>query len=707
MFKRYENELNIRARSISGMNLGYVTKDLQKSNTRKFELNSDFKTIRYICGEEYSKVVGTYVEPEFKETVESKTGKPRFILFSAPGATGKTALALHISYIKGGIYWDLPDSKVAEYSLQGVIQTAVGAENLSSFYRSIKSGETFLVIDAFDEAEAGSGRTGIEFFLRDLNTITKDCERVCAVLMARTESALFIKNYLLENDMPFVHYEVGLFSEHNAMDYIKSKLENSNIAFTDVVRQCVLKQFGEVKRIFGDDARTFIGYAPVLDALACAYDEQKNTLALLQETTAGTNSCKLVSSILLDLIKREHGKFVKAACVKLAELSQSEIFDKLYVEEEQLSQVMSLILFNEVGNTITIPNIVPVKYKDDYLGLIMVQTPQHPFIRCTGSDSYDFIGAAFRDYTLAYFLSKSNLRDLAEWYLEEYTKYCPSQMLIEFYAGFSGNKIHGKDVSLMYESFKSCIQLGDKFTMSISGEVDDCKVVFTLMRGNKVRSLELELIDAAEGIFLNQVINCYIDVPTTLYVGKSGKITRISNSTIMCNTLEWCSESFSIEAFGKDECVICVNNLKSNGSTQFEVRTDKENNLRISAKNVKEYFRLLPYAVDEAYEIDASIFTVFCNFVRRVFASLRSHSKDTPARKMDFVDNRIISTNKVKRGYMNFLLDEGIIYTDSQDWLYKLDTNKVSALGLNFVDISTGDFSSLQLLFDKYLSNQN
>ena len=68
----------------------------------------------------------------FTETPHSLNGRlPRFILFSAPGATGKTALAQHICYSKHGIYWDLPDSKVAEFSLQGAIQNAIGAEHLS------------------------------------------------------------------------------------------------------------------------------------------------------------------------------------------------------------------------------------------------------------------------------------------------------------------------------------------------------------------------------------------------------------------------------------------------------------------------------------------------------------------------------------------------------------------------------------------------
>lgn len=117
-----------------------------------------------------------------------------------------------------------------------------------------------MVIDAFDEAEAGSGRTGIEFFLRDLNTITNGCDHICAILMARTESALFIKDYLLHNDIPFIHYEVGYFAEYNAKTYIKNSLERSRVPVTDIVTQCIEAQFREIKRILlNKDTESFDG----------------------------------------------------------------------------------------------------------------------------------------------------------------------------------------------------------------------------------------------------------------------------------------------------------------------------------------------------------------------------------------------------------------------------------------------------------------
>lgn len=174
MISSWEYTLNQKVRNMEEklMTLDSILAKLTKKQNR-FNLNQNYKAIRHIEKKEYEQDVYKYVEPEFVESYSRINVTPRFILFSAPGATGKTALAKHICYTRNGIYWDLPENKIAEYSFQGAITEAVGFENVSGFMQSIVDGSNFLVIDAFDEAEAGSGRSGIEFFLRDLNNVTR------------------------------------------------------------------------------------------------------------------------------------------------------------------------------------------------------------------------------------------------------------------------------------------------------------------------------------------------------------------------------------------------------------------------------------------------------------------------------------------------------------------------------------------------------
>ncbi len=113
---------------------------------------------------------------------------------------------------------------------------------------------------------------------------------------------------------------------------------------------------------------------------------------------------------------------------------------------------------------------------------------------------------------------------------------------------------------------------------------------------------------------------------------------------------------------------------------------------------------MLAYSSNINAEEHTNDFEIFSNLVRRIFTCLRAHGKDAPARKMDFIDNRIISLSEYKKDVLAFLLDKHILYTDEQDWLYKLDTVKMSVYAIKWHDIRDGDFASLKVLYDTYLT---
>ena len=681
---------------------------------RRFKLNLEYSTIRYINEEEYTKDVYSYVEPEFHESQCKTEFSPRFILFSAPGATGKSALAKHICYTKNGIYWDLPENKIAEYSFQGAISKAVGFSEMSNFIKSIEDGNTFLVIDAFDEAEAGSGRSGIEFFLRDLNAVTEKCENICAVLMARTESALFIKEYFEKNNVKYKHYEVGYFPEYNSKTYIENRLRKGKIEISPVVKACIDEQFREIHRIFPDkNAKEFLGYAPVLDALAASYSEERNTANLLKNTASGEKNCQLMVKILDHLLERERDKFVKALNNKFSELKISINFDNVYKKEEQINRIIGKLLFDDVTIFGYIYEAVPTEYCDEYLEVVNTQLPQHPFIFSkeeNGNIYYEFTGPAFRDYAIAFGLANEELHDFVREFLADNRKYCPSQMLIEFYELFSNKSIVGKDIPLMYNSFKAHARLGESASLNISGTEGECYVEFILNgereNGEKEITLlsEFLLTDFSEGIYINQVSDCYIDISGKVYVGNSNGEARINNSIIMCDEIIWGSEHVLIEAYSPGICNIFVNtfNTFSNATCRFEVKFDKKDNLKISANNIGSYYKLLAYKADNSFDSETNDFESFANVVRRIFSCLRSHSKDTPARKMDFIDNRVIGFSDKKKNILNFLLEKGILYNDEQDWLYKLDTDKLSQFSIIWNNVRNGELSSLKKLYSEY-----
>ena len=698
------------------MTLDSILSELDNKE-KVFSLNSENSTIRYIEEKEYVEDVYDYVEPKFHESKYKPGQTPRFILFSAPGATGKSALAKHICYSKNGIYWDLPNNKVAEYSFQGAISEAVGYGAMSEFIKSIADGESFFVIDAFDEAEAGSGRSGIEFFLRDLTSVTKECKYTCAILMARTESALFIREFFEKNNVTYKHYEIGYFAEYNSKKYIENRLQKNNINITPVVTKCINEQFNEIHRIFEEDeAKAFLGYAPVLDALAASFDDERNTSNLLKNTANGENNCQLMTKILELLLEREREKFNKALKNKFSDLKVDIAPDNIYKKTEQLCRILGKLLFNDVNifEGIAFEGIaaeIPIEYRDEYLEVVNTQLPQHPFIfskENLGKIHYEFTGPAFRDYAIAYGLADEQMCEFVKEFLSENRKYCASQLLIEFYDLFSKNKITGNNIPLMYSSFKAHARMGDTVSLNISGDENECYVEFCRSENesNKVISqMEFEIINPADGLCIEQISNCNIDFFGKIYVGNTHGEARINNSVIACEELIWKCNQVLIEAYSPGNCILVAKTFSSfsNVNPRFEIKTDDKNNLKISSNNIGNYYKLLAYKEDSIFEAENSDFTSFANIVRRIFSCLRSHSKDTPARKMDFIDNRIIGESEKKKDILRFLLEKKVLYTDEQDWLYKLDTDKVAQFAIMWNNVKGGDFSTLQKLYEEYI----
>lgn len=688
------------------MTLNEILSHVDKKS-KKFTMNPNNYTIHYVDENEYNSELFKYIEPEFNLVCE-KNDNTRYIIFSAPGATGKSALAKYLSYSLNGVYWNLPDNKIAEYSFQGAISEAVGYLALSEFMHSLQTEESLLIIDAFDNAEASSGRNNIEFFLRDLDSVIKDCKNPCAILMARTDSAVFIKQYFEKHDINYAHYEVGYFAEDNSKLYIKNKLECKNVQVTPVIEKCMNEQFKEIHTIFNDkEAKAFLGYAPVLDALAQTYVENQSTIALLKDTSSGENNCKVMVSIFKSLLERERGKFIKALKVKLIDEEVTINYDNVYKEDEQLKRIIGNLLFNEHDFFYSLEDVIPAEYIDDYIKVVDIQLPQHPFInKRSDSSDYDFTGPAFRDYAIAFSLADDDMHDFVKDLLLTECNYYPSQMLIEFYEVFSNGKISGKDISLMYDSFRAHAHVGENVTLRVSGDSDECYVEFILNnKQNVVYSLSFEVIDLENGIHFSQANNCYIDVDGDVYIDNYKGEARISNSEIICNTLLWNSDHVLIESFSPGICSIIANEFKSiTTSTRFDLNFDKAANVRLFANNINSYYKLLAYKMKPVDENCENEFIFFTTVVRRIFSCLRSHSKDTPARKMDFIDNKIIGKIKSKEMILTFLLNAGILYTDRQDWLYKLNTNKLGESSIRWNNVTNGELESLTKLYNSFVA---
>lgn len=648
-----------------------------------------------------------YVEPKYEEIYTERDAK--FILFSAPGASGKTALAKHIAYKKDCFYWDLSQIKLGENSFHGTLWRAIGQDKLSDYFEQIKCGTAGLVLDAFDEAEMVSGRAGVEFFLNDLNEITKGGKTPSICLFARTESAVYIAEYCKKNNISYAHYEIGFFEEYNAKKFVKEKILSVGNKVTDAVEKCINEQFLMIKHLLGDEelSKSFIGYAPVLEALAGAFDEERNTIKLLERLKGTTiTGTQIIFDILDELLDREHKKVCTALKEKWeSKFSEFSDWEFVYTKEEQVVRLVEYILLGEIEtDSYYSDEKIPEELYVDYIDVIKLFLPQHPFLQnVMKQEGIDFTGPAFRDYALAYILSVMEYEDFALQYFRDFTQatHFPSQLLFDFYAIFSKGELRGNVFPLMYDSYKAKETAGVVAQVDISDDGEDAYAIFKL---GKMPSTEMH-INIKTKLFISRLSNSNIDVSGIVCIGDTRGVPRINNSSIICDKIILNCRSLGIEARLPGECLLVskedvVNEMSE--SIDIKVTADRSYLVKVSMPNINSYYKLRPYKYDYAddYAEDFVGFYIFC---RKLLSLLRKHQKDVPAKDKDYIDNKIISKSESKRKIMNYLISKAIIFVDhEQSYLYKLNTQRLADYGLSWATLD--DKEAFALLYEDYVN---
>ncbi|GLB30102.1 hypothetical protein LAD12857_20250 [Lacrimispora amygdalina] len=658
-----------------------------------------------------------YVQPKYEQI--SVDQKARFMLFSAPGASGKSALAEHIAHKYHGLYWNLAKIRLGENSFHGTLWRAMEQDKLLNFFSNLNTGNGVLVLDAFDEAELISGRAGVEYLLNDVNEVTKDSTVATVLLFARTESAVFIAEYCKKNQIKYAQYEIGFFEEYNAKEFIKKKIvanpKNNRINMGQTVDACINEQFATIRRLIGNDeaAKSFIGYAPVLEALAGAFDEEKNTMKLLGNIKDGNISgTNIIYKILEELLGREQEKVVKALKEKWSIRYPNFMeWDNIFTIEEQAIRIVEYILFDEIAvNSFYVGVDFPDELHLEYIDSLKNFLPQHPFLQnLIKNTKNEFTGPAFRDYVLAYILSTTDYLDLALEYFADrsQTSHFPSQLLFDFYSVFSKGETTGKIFPLLYDSYKAKESAGRTAMIEISGNDTEKFIVFSLYDGSSEGNIEEnELhVDEKEPFYISRLSNSSVDIDGTVYIGEPSGMTRIYNSSIICENMVFNSSNIFIESCEPGYCLLASRNNVVNKLSElpkFEITTDDKSLVKIAIPNIHCYYRLRPYKYELEDESGDEFFK-FTLIVSKIMSCLRKHRKDVPAKDREFIDNEIISKSTLKRSVLDFLIKKGIIFIDSrQSYLYKLDVDKLAEYDLNWVVLGQKEIRRFQFLYNEF-----
>lgn len=667
-----------------------------------------------------------YISPSFSEvTIDKRQPKKdaKFILFSAPGATGKSALAKYLAYKFNAIYWNLAEIKLGDNSFTGTILKAVGAIAYSSFVEKLSNSETMLIADACDEAELVCGRKMLESFILEINELLKESTSPSVVLLARTETAQFISSLLTGKEISFIHYEIGFFEKEKRKDFVLAKLANDK-DITKAERECVNEYLSRLESFVpaNTDDGSFLGYAPVLEAISKHIKEVKNVVILTNELSQSSSSALLTLSIMSQLLSREQKK-VEDAFQQYCKSQNMPIENpsSIYSPVEQMVRIMYYILFHDTKyENYKVPGI-PSEAVSQYTSIVEKILPQHPFIQATTQNKgtiYNFTGPAFRDYILASLLVDKENSDIASMYFEEIKStnemqgsfsYFPSQLFWDYYLEKTDNILESNHLSYLYESFKARATAQEELYMQINEEISekDESKYYLAGFGKKKKKGSIDepnyyKLLVNDGIIkLDQISNVQIDTPSlNIQLGIHLEELRIYNSSIICNKLILNSQKIILEGYLPTEGCLLVSKVPVETKYSY-VQFEKVGSAdpKISFPNIDRFYSLYSYKYD--FEDTSNIDIVkFVHALRAIFISFRTHKKDALAKQAERIDNVVVGANTLKKDVLNFLKFEGVIYEVSP--MYKIDSNKMQGLKISFSSLAQCDTHQSEEAFKRF-----
>jgi len=679
---------------------------------KKYTLSDDVSDyLRYIETEPF------YIPPSFsdvKTNIKMSTRAPKFVLFSAPGATGKSSLAKHIAYKFDALYWNLAKVKIGTNSFAGSILNAVGPINYSEFISNLNTGDVLLVIDAFDEAEIVSGRKMLNSFIAEISNSLTNHQLPPVFLLARTETAQYIASFCAENGIPVSHYEIGFFNESAAKKFVVKSVAGKNTPTKPDV-ECADSYYNVIKsNITKDECASFLGYAPVLEAIATHIKSTPNRQKMISELSTQKDCVSIIMNIMGDLLIREQTEKVCPAFSEKCRENHPEFsdWDKVYSPEEQLVRVIHYVLFHDTAYSNYPLEFLPPQLVDEYESVLQTFILQHPFVRNSVETTHsgrevDFTGPAFRDYSLARIILNNEFEPLAGMYFEESQSqsYFPSQIFFDCYTKISTNIIQPGHISYVYDSFKAKATAYERPYLQCSeisaSETDSakCLAIFGMIPSKsqvvKRDDYCAEISVTETPLLFGQLANVSVDAPSmSVTIGHNGVDARVHNSSVICKKILWGTRNIVIESYPPEGCLLVAREEFSGDSVLIDIV--KADNLKVSAPNLNAYYKLIPYQYNFEDASDYDI-TKFIHALRCILVEFRTHRKDTLAKSAERIEFVTVGNSAIKRQVLDYMKYHGIIY--SSDHLYKVDEAKMQAKGIHFNALSRMDVQQMHNAF--------
>ncbi len=409
-----------------------------------------------------------FVSPTFSVDRAFEPDRTSTVLISAPAAIGKSTIARQLAHLSGAMIWDLAKFQVGTDTFSGTILSSFSGDT-PAVLDQLNRGNFLLLLDALDEAHVRAGTQNFEAFLEDVASRLKAPRaRPAVVLFTRSETAELIALSMDIHEVPFAFVTVDFFDQERANAFLEKRVGAHSSRFAEARDRFFALVYSLLEAPpeqpwNQQKVRSFLGYAPVLEAVA-DYLSVPNYQALineLEEVAARTDlgpsgmQWRFLGEIIAALLNREREKIVRAVRGGLEpEALRHNWTDwgSLFGNDEQCARVLARVLKAPLRVPMT---GMPQPLLSRYEQALTPNLGEHVFLGEQGG----FTNVVFAEYVYAWALTRG-VRPLRLSLRPHLLEHRPSPILGRFVVALGRETdgsviIDGEDVGLIYESFLS------------------------------------------------------------------------------------------------------------------------------------------------------------------------------------------------------------------------------------------------------------
>ena len=675
-----------------------------------------------------------YYSPPFTKQREDADG--RFLLFSAPGAVGKTALAKRIAHEYGGLYWNVGETNLGDGSFTGVLNKALGrGSEVDKWLDNLARGRRLLILDAFDEASLLCTFDRVCAFLKEIDeALTERGAKVpYVILTARTRTAEdIVKNVFDDGNIPFRQYRIEYFEKDEAENFIKEYCRYKKRALTMPQQQEIKKYLAEIETRLGgavqDSAaqeriRSFLGYSQALMVLCRQVEEAFASDPKSQLALAPGDGKDLIFHLMQDLIDREQKKLdaFKDSIRPHYQGAETAVVDGLYNKREQLERLQWFVTehqFDPSGIELSdYSDYTPLKPDDEaaYLNSLRTWLPEHVFL------NNEAVSPVFIDYLFAESLLDPNLELL----MERYADTLRSRVFMDCYLSLSGGKVRGEHISHLNAAFASSYTKEQETYCNIyEDDIDDPEtpdapsqlfIEFLHRDRNSAseNSKPLEIVqdegERGETVRLDSAENIRVSIRGTVIFEQSlsRKEFVVRNANIECDKLILKAANVVFKAYsGESNQVVVRSGVQKSESCKIVVQDEEKTRVSFPPDAQKQFYEFRncwfePEAPDSNGKYSV---TQFVYGLRKVLEQCKGDGYGAPGKFKEKID---LSCGKgVKAEALAFLKEYGVVREDKgtgrNHTMYLLDLEKMSKLKIHRAAYLSGDETELKVAYDEY-----